>query len=281
MMNLEKKVDMKYNIRTFFRRNKLLRVLIYPIKHIMDEKETNRYVKSYSSKQLKQLKNKYIGQKCCIVGNGPSLDVKDLEKLNCISFGSNYIFKIFDKTSWRPTFYCCFDDAVYKKIYSIIPTLDVNFKLIDYKQINSLLNHNDVIFINRKNRYTINPYSPDMARVSKDPSVFLGCCYTVTAECIQLAIYMGFKEIFLIGVDHSFSTFYDLKGKLNYISNNGNHFYSEGKVKAANAGCPYIVERGYELCKKIADEQNVKIINLSRTTKLNVFEKYNFDDFFH
>lgn len=280
-MNKEEKINLTYNIRTFFRRNRTLRLIMQPVKHLQTQYINSKYMKSDDAASVKSLKNKYYKQKCCIIGNGPSLTVADLEKINCISFGSNYIYKIFNHTSWRPDFYCCFDNAVLKKIEDEIPKIPVNIKFIDYSTKKLFSPDPSIIALNRINKFTLDPYSPQMAMISEDIDKYLGCCYTVTAECIQLAIYMGFKEIYLVGVDHGFSTYYNRKGKL-IVSNkgNGNHFYKENKVAAANAGCPFIVERGYELCKELAKQKHVKIYNLSRTTNLEIFEKRNFEDYF-
>lgn len=56
--------------------------------------------------QLKKFKNIHKGQRCFIIGTGPSLTVEDLELLKDeICFGSNRIFEIYPRTSWRPTYY--------------------------------------------------------------------------------------------------------------------------------------------------------------------------------
>ena len=66
-------------------------------------------------KNLEQCKNKYKGKRCFIIGNGPSLTKEDLEKLKGeYTFASNKIYKLFDKTSWRPDFYAIFDENVGK-----------------------------------------------------------------------------------------------------------------------------------------------------------------------
>ena len=48
------------------------------------------------SKRLRNLKGVAAGKRCFIVGNGPSLTVEDLERIqNEDSFACNYIFRIF------------------------------------------------------------------------------------------------------------------------------------------------------------------------------------------
>jgi len=50
---------------------------------------------------VKEWKNRYNGE-CWIVGNGPSLDLTDVDGY---SFACNRIAMVYDKTPWRPTFY--------------------------------------------------------------------------------------------------------------------------------------------------------------------------------
>lgn len=58
--------------------------------------------------KIQKFKNSQYGKKCFIIGNGPSLQCSDLEKLaekNIPCFGLNLIYSIFGKTNWRPQYY--------------------------------------------------------------------------------------------------------------------------------------------------------------------------------
>ena len=96
---------------------------------------------------------------------------------------------------------------------------------------------------------------------------------TVTYECIQLAVYMGFREIYLLGVDFNFSS--DYKDK-------SNHFVSTYYSKNSKTG--YFLEKesleAYEAAKKYAENHGIKIFNATRGGKLEVFERRNFDELF-
>ena len=57
--------------------------------------------KKSSEAYLKSVKGKYKGQRCFVLGNGPSLSPDDLNMLKDeITFASNRIYKIFDKQVW-------------------------------------------------------------------------------------------------------------------------------------------------------------------------------------
>src|SRR5699024_7865108 len=64
--------------------------------------------------RIEALRNCHKGERCFIIGNGPSLRAEDLDKLkNEITFACNRINLIFDQTDWRPTYYCITDLALF------------------------------------------------------------------------------------------------------------------------------------------------------------------------
>ena len=108
-------------------------------------------------------------------------------------------------------------------------------------------------------------------KFSKDLSVCIYDCFTVTNMAIQLAVYLGFKEIYLIGADCN----YNLE-KIHFIETKG----IDDKQKNAKY-LPHAVEmsiKGYEAAQKFAKTMNVKIFNATRGGNLEVFERVNFDD---
>ena len=87
--------------------------------------------------------------------------------------------------------------------------------------------------------------------------------------CIQLAVYLGFAEIYLLGTDFT--------GVNNYGSKYG-HFYDE---KDLDSVC-YTdqVKLGYEKAKQYADCHGIKIFNATRGGNLEIFERVDFDSLF-
>ena len=70
----------------------------------------NGFFLNNNYKELKKYKDAYKGKRCFLIANGPSLKVEDLNLLKGeYTFGCNKIFYLFDKTEWRPTFYCILD----------------------------------------------------------------------------------------------------------------------------------------------------------------------------
>lgn len=215
-----------------------------------------------SSKNLKKLKNSYNGKRCFIIGNGPSLTVSDVELLqNEITIGSHGIYYMFDKTNWRPTYYCVQDSILMNEriseIYEKCKDIPKVFGLVqDYKYP---LLKKDVIAI----RLILENFekTPKFSTNALD-GFYEGM--TVTYFNIQFAVYMGFKEIYLLGVDH-------------FYSGDKNDHFSENDV-CTNKPRTDLSTYAYLSAKKFADENGIKIYNATRGGKLEVFERVNFED---
>ena len=89
-----------------------------PITRKLDRFISARIFKYFLSQKLVKYKNKYNGERCFIIGNGPSLTVHDLEKLESeYTFATNRIYHVYAKTDWRPSFYCIQDFILIQEIF--------------------------------------------------------------------------------------------------------------------------------------------------------------------
>ena len=79
---------------------------------------------SANDRKVAGLKDIHKGQRCFIVGNGPSLKIEDLDLLKDeITFACNKIFLAFTETEWRPTYYSVLDILVAEHNADIIDQL--------------------------------------------------------------------------------------------------------------------------------------------------------------
>lgn len=95
---------------------------------------------------------------------------------------------------------------------------------------------------------------------------------TVTYTCMQLAVYMGFREIYLLGVDFSYG---NSKKNISYT-----HFYESYKPEEKGIGYVKQVTLAYESAKQYTDSHEIKIYNVTRGGKLGIFERVDFDSLF-
>lgn len=222
-------------------------------------------------KQLEKLKGIHSGKRCFIIGTGPSLTVADLELLeNEITFGPNRIYELFEQTKWRPTYYINQDHNLIQTFSEKIRNVDAEmvFLPVEYKEK----------YQGDKYRFFVlkhKEFYPKKAPFSKDITQFLAQGFTVTYGAIQIAAYMGFKEIYLLGIDHNYNISRDAKGRpVKNGDNEGN--YSKGMKEYINmSNLPRVEETtvAFETAESISYKNGFRIYNVTRGGKLEAFER--------
>ncbi len=266
------------NMNIKYKYNKAVRILCYPLKKILSGCLRKRNYTQQDVDRLKQLKDTHLGERCVIVGNGPSLSVEDVENINCVSFASNNIVRMFDNTTWRPDYYMIIDSFALYNLRDTIPTIKnckSVFLDIAAKKIVKKNEFTKYIYVHFP--YLVDAFSDKQISVSDDISNHFGYCATVTGCLIQLAIYMGFKEIILLGIDHDYNVYYDKHNKI-VTKQTENYFYNNSDKKYWNITVMHLLDTAYRLCQELAIKKNVKIYNATRRTKLNAFPRVDFDE---
>jgi hypothetical protein len=230
--------------------------------------------------RLMQFKDKHKGQRCFIIGNGPSLLASDLEKLkNEISFATNKIYLMFDQTSWRPSYYVIGDDRILRRIHRQIKqkiksprfyAFNVVFDIEDF-----CLNNDYFYFLDGNVEWKPVPFAKPT--FSEEPFI-LQVGQTVTYECLQLAAYMGFGEIYLLGVDNNYSSSINNAGY--YVANDVKEHFSASYDASIYIALIDIQNAAYETALEYADKHGIKIYNATRGGKLEVFQRVDFDSLF-
>lgn len=242
------------------------------------------YFSKENIKRISLLKNKYQGMQCFIIGNGPSLLSEDLERLkDQYTFASNKIYLMFDKTSWRPDFYGGIDSSTVNRdnIEKVKEISCKNMFLLDKCQYErEIYNLNNVFYLKGNEQFDRN--KPKFDYDITKPMYFLGITFTL----IEIAIYMGFKKIYLLGVDMTYATPEEIKNNdtskyafcKEYINEEDlkqqkallkNNYNYEADMK--------LVRKAYEIQQKDSEKMGVKIYNCTRGGKLEAFERADFD----
>ena len=154
---------------------------------------------AFYAKRLQNLKKGVEGRKrCFIIGNGPSLNKTDLSLLEDeITFALNGFFLKTESLNWKPTFYVVEDHLVAEDRAKHIQAFKGPIKFFPIYLGYCLPESDDTIFYNHRPRVSY-PDGFDFS-LTADKITYAGC--TVTFSALQLAAYMGFTEIYLIGVD--------------------------------------------------------------------------------
>lgn len=262
------------------------KILVFPfareLTNLYVNKKNNSFYKKINNKKhfdkkILKLRENEINKRCFIVGSGPSLTKEQLDKIiGEVSFGSNRIYKMFEVSNWRPKYYVIQDayDSTPKNIYE---KLDVkNLFVSDYYwRENGMLNKNAICYKTRRNLR-----QKDEIRFSKKILDGVYTASTVTYTMIQIAVFLGFEEIYLIGMDHTYANETDDKGKIVVKNNVKSHAFKDENPNEVVANISYM-EKAYKVAKKFCDDNNIKIYNATIGGKLEIFERVNFWSLFN
>lgn len=223
-------------------------------------------------------KNSHKGESCFLLGSGPSLKAGDLDELwknNICCFAANKIFKIFEYTSWRPDYYVATDRRILQFYKEEIISLPLKEKFIAYYSdksrqefYNALIEQNAKIFEIVENK------SETGVDFSEDPCKFLVEGRTVIYAMMQIARYMGFANMYLLGVD------FDYKDKTGYDKEASDHFckdyIKEGEEVLITPEME--AQKTFSSAERYSQNNNFRIYNSTRGGKLEVFERIPFEE---
>lgn len=233
--------------------------------------------------KLLDLRNKYEGKRCFVICNGPSLRPDDLTKIyenGDISIGMNMIARIYDKTPWRPTLLSATDDCVFDPLNKeIVVNCECGIKLYDRKRyIRSLSAKGNIVYLQFNESRRLLDY-PEFDIDATKPLPSIG---TSAYSMIELAGYIGCKEIYLIGCDMSYAVNLNRDGSITYNDSGQNHFYAKEKDQMTHLrpAPTWELQTAFEAAGNLSGTFGIKIYNATRGGKLEVFERVDFDSLF-
>jgi len=231
---------------------------------------------------LKSLHNKHSGKRCFIIGNGPSLNLIDLTKLkNEYTFGVNAIYTNYEKMGFYPTYYAVEDIFVAEDRAHEINDFKQSLKFFPNYLKHCIKRDAKTVFINFVRDFDENQ-SPGFSTDSSLKVYFGG---TVSYVCMQLAYYMGFSEVYLVGFDHNYKVLDSVKKSgADFLSTEEdvNHFSPDYFGKGKRWHDPQVerMETSYLKAIKFFDADKRKIRNATAGGKLEVFERIDFEKVF-
>ncbi|MGD9091953.1 MAG: DUF115 domain-containing protein [Anaerolineales bacterium] len=226
-----------------------------------------------SIQKLAKYKNVHQGKRCFIIGNGPSLKQTELIHLaGEFTFGMNRIYLMFPELGFPTSYYLSINSLVVEQCSSDIRSLPVP-KFLSWRSRNLIQPTDDTIFLHTT--YT----GPKFARDARS-RLWEGA--TVTYVALQLAFFMGFERVFLIGVDHNFST----KGAPNTTvvseGDDPDHFDSRYFGKGFRWQLPDLEtsERAYGMAADAYQQVGRQVLDATVGGKLTVFPKVDYNSLF-
>lgn len=220
--------------------------------------------------RIARLRNRFRGRRCFVIGNGPSLVPGDLDLLSEeFTFASNKIYKLFSRTRWRPSCYLVVDEVILRQNLEDIDRVEAGLRL-------GLACYRDLM---RADVYFNNNLGGEKAeRFSRNVMHTLRSSGTVSFQLLQIAFHMGFAEVYLLGHDYNFAgaisrvdglerTIGAPGGRLHF----DDEYFREGERPAGQD--PRGMYRGMEEARRVFEEDGRRILNASRSSCLDVFER--------
>lgn len=220
------------------------------------------------------LKDRHRGEQCVLVANGPSLNSMDLSFLNHqICIGMNKIYLGFRKFNFYPNYYVAVNPNVIQQSISDIRNLSC---------VKFIGNRNGALLEEDALTYMVNTNNPP-SRFCKDISQGVREGGTVTFAALQVAYYLGFKRVIIIGMDHSFQ--YEGRPNESRVMDgvDPNHFTPGYFGFGQTWDNPDLEksEESYRLARDMYETEGREIIDATLNGKCSVFKKVNYEDYFN
>lgn len=216
--------------------------------------------------RLEWFRNRHLDERCVLIANGPSLNAMDLGFLRRETvIGMNKIFLGFKKFFFYPKYYVAINRKVIEQSWQQIAAMNcVKFIGSRGQQIISegaLTYHLE----------TRDPY----ARFCHDVTKGVHEGWTVTYAALQVAFFLGFKEVVIIGMDHR----YQFDGMPNEArrldGDDPNHFIPSYFGGGQDWDNPDLAksEESYRIARSEFEKAGRKIIDATVDGDCTVFEK--------
>ncbi len=231
-----------------------------------------------SIRRLRALKDAHRGQRAFIIGNGPSLRNTDLTRLREeFTFGLNRIYLLFPELGFSTTYLVSINDLVIEQCAQEMAALSLPrfFAWRSRRHFHALDLPPDQLPTFLYTSYTGPRFSRDVSG-----RVWEGA--TVTNVALQLAFHMGFDQVILIGVDHSFAS----KGEANQTvvsdGDDPNHFSPHYFGKGFRWQLPDLEtsEIGYAMARKAYEQAGRQVLDATIGGKLTIFPKVEYERLF-
>ena len=234
-------------------------------------KEARHYLrwKRRFAPRLKAFQNMHQGEDCFIIGNGPSLNKMDLSPLaNYHTFGLNKIYLIFEKVDLNLSYLVSVNGFVIEQSREKFAELGIPTFLSYTDSVGVVEDHPHIHRL-----HTLNTWS-----FYEDISQPICAGNTVTYVAMQIAYYMGFKRVFLIGVDHSFKQQGNPHDVQVYEGADENHFHPDYfKGMQWQLADVYGSEVSYHLANYHFIKDDRQIFDATVGGQLQVFPKITFE----
>jgi hypothetical protein len=219
-------------------------------------------------KGLSLKKNKYKGERIFIIGGGPSINNIDISLLNneyTAAVNKGYMLK--DRGLHHVTLYGCSDKTAMLDYGKEVPDDFYDYSCIFRNIMPIKMFKNPSYFgVYTKNSPKKAMYNGYFEFNVKKP---LAHSYTIVLQMLQVAVWLGFKDIYFVGIDNNFRKLHNMhwyKDTNQEQQNMNNWNFSPEEANAA----------AFEHAHQILKKKGVNIYNASMGGELETIPKVNF-----
>ncbi|HSF82392.1 MAG TPA: 6-hydroxymethylpterin diphosphokinase MptE-like protein [Anaerolineales bacterium] len=226
-----------------------------------------------SIRQLAALKDIHRGQRAFIIGNGPSLKQTDLSRLKSeFTFGMNRFYMLFPELGFNTSYFLTVNSLVIEQCAQDIRCLPLP-KFLSWRSRSLIQPTPDTIFLHTT-------YAGPKFATDARGRLWEGA--TVTYVALQLAFHMGFEQVILIGVDHSFVTQGQPNTTVVSQGNDPNHFHANYFGKGFRWQLPDLEtsEQAYRMAHLAYQRAGRQVLDATIGGKLTVFPKVGYGSLF-
>lgn len=235
-----------------------------------------------SSAYWDALKDKHKGQRGFVIGNGPSLKIEDLDRLQGeICIASNKIYLAYDSTDWRPTYWTLADALLWPKVRDKFSKGDSLIHLPDlFPESNARLRQR-IVYWKDWNQKNLDLDALEYQFSGDAADGFYGGC-TVTYQNLQIAVHLGLNPIYIIGCDHYYGGEEGSDPHGTIEATTQNHFHPDYRKpgEIVETAATEYMNKAYRRARIYADRHHLRIYNATRGGFLEVFERRNLDSLF-
>jgi hypothetical protein len=221
------------------------------------------------AKVWQSLHNRHKNETCVVIGNGPSLADTPRELFSGrVTLGSNRIYLLPDfapgyyMSDFAPHYYTCVNPLVIEQSIEQIQSIKASVK-----------------FIAAPYAHLFDGALPLVSGItpcfSRQPWRYIHEGHTVTYVMLQLAFFLGFETVLLVGVDHRYTYQGEPNQEVEADGPDSNHFspdYFPAGMRWHNPDLERS-ERAYRMARTVFSANGRRVVNLTPGSALDVFER--------
>ena len=222
--------------------------------------------------RLERYRNRHLGERCLVIANGPSIRLMDLRPARGMPIiGMNRGYRLCESHGVDMKYLVATDvDVQIRRISREMVAAPVEARFANWAGRRYFSADDDVEFV----FLVFRPgFYGDVTR-----GVYGG--HSVTYTCLQLAFFMGFRQVILVGKDHSYAET-GTPGEARYSTGSeDNHFMPRYYEPGQLWRIPDYKgeEMAYEMARRAYESAGRAVLDATVGGRLRVFPKVNFLD---